>query len=73
MEFPEVEYDKIYREVKGRAHHEGAYTLDAWKTIVDDIVEGHEEFGEIREEGEQNLKDILIDRFEEFRSEIPEA
>lgn len=73
MEFLEEQYDKIYREVKGRARGEGAYTLDAWKTIVDDVVAGHDEFGELNEEGEQNLKDILIDRFEEFRSGIPEA
>ena len=73
MEFLEERYDKLYREVKGRAHDEGAYTLDAWKTIIDDIVDGHEEFGEIAEEGEQNLKDILVGRFEEFKSEIPEA
>lgn len=73
MEYLEEQYDRIYREVKGRAHGEGAYTLDAWRTVIDDIVDGHEEFGELDEEGEQNLKDILMDRFEEFKTEIPEA
>jgi hypothetical protein len=73
MEFLEVEHNKIFNEVKLRAHTEGAYTLEAWKTIVDDVIDGHEEFGEIKDVDEQNLKDILLDRFEEFKSEIPKA
>jgi len=67
MQFLEEEYDRIYNQVKGRARAEGAYTHDAWRTIVDDVVDTHEEFGEVNEEGLQNLKDILNERFEEFK------
>lgn len=73
MEFLETDYDTIYREVKARALAEGAFTLEAWKTVVNDVVKGHVEFGEVGVEGEQNLRDVLLDRFEEFKSEIPEA
>lgn len=70
MEFLEEQYERIYNQVKGRAHAEGAYTLEAWKTIVDDIVDGHEEFGEVDKEGTQNLKDIVYHRFEEFKGTL---
>lgn len=69
MEFLEEAQEKIFTEVKDRARKEGAYTLEAWMTVVDDIIEGHEEFGEINEEGEQELREVLRDRFEEFKSE----
>jgi len=73
MEFLEVQQEDIYREVQARALAEGAYTSDAWRTIVDDVVDGHEEFGEVDEDGVRNLKDILMDRFEDFRKGIPSA
>lgn len=70
MENLEEQFEKIFTEVKKRAEAEAAYTLEAWKTIVDDVLESHEEFGEVSEENDQNMKDILIDRYSEFKSSL---
>ena len=73
MEFLEESQQKLFEELKERALKEGAYTHDEWKSVVDEVVQEHEEFGELDDEGIENLKSTLNGRYSEFENEIPTA
>lgn len=74
MEFLTFDPDEVYRAVKERAISEGAFTPQAWSDMIDAELQDRAEFGEVSEEEELSaVKEQLKERFEEFKSEIPEA
>lgn len=75
MEFLTFDPEELYQAVKERALAEGAFTPEAWSDVVDMAIQDRQEFGEMREDDQEfvALKEELKERFEEFKSEIPEA
>jgi hypothetical protein len=72
MENLTFDAEELYQEVKARALDEGAFTHEEWSGLVDDVLYGHEEFGEVHDDEELSaVKETLKSRFEEFKSDIP--
>ncbi|WKZ29078.1 MAG: hypothetical protein QY323_06155 [Patescibacteria group bacterium] len=74
MENLTFDLDELYGAVKERALSEGAYTPEEWSDVIDMTLQDREEFGEVHDDEELSaVKEQLKARFEEFKSEIPEA
>ena len=68
MEFLDYDVNVLYKEVRAKAEEEGAYDREAWKDIVDAVIQDKTEFAEIGEDDLQNLREDLIGRFAAIRS-----
>ena len=69
MEFIDYDIETLYGEVREKAESEGAYEHEAWKEIVEDVLAGHTEFGELDQEELMELKEKLVGRFTDFEEE----
>lgn len=74
MEFLTFDLEEVYQAVKERALSEGAYTPEAWSTLIDAVLQDREEFGEVHDDEELSaVKEQIKEMFGEFKSEIPGA
>jgi hypothetical protein len=71
MEFLESDLNELYETVKAQAAEEGAYTLEAWKSIVEAVLQDRAEFGEIHDEDMEEIREGLVGRFADFEAELP--
>jgi hypothetical protein len=72
MEIFDYDLDDVYQDVKEKALAEGAFSHEAWKSMVDAVLADRNEFGEIHDEDLQEIKELLIGRFADFEAETRE-
>ena len=71
MEFLEYDLNELYEAVKEKAQAEAAFTHEAWKSMVDAVLEERAEFGEIHDEDLEEVREGLVGRFADFEAEMP--
>jgi hypothetical protein len=63
--------EDLFIEVCELADQEGAPDQEGWNVVVDEVVQGHLDLGELPEETDSEaLKGILRNRFEEYKQEV---
>jgi hypothetical protein len=67
IEFPTYNWEELYLETAERARAEGVASHDAWRTVVDVVLDSHEEFGEVDDEEVENIKEALYGRYQDFQ------
>ena len=70
MKFFDYDLDQLYGQAKAKAHAEAAFTYEEWKTVVDDLLQQHIEFGEVSEDNIELIRQQLWNRWSEFEQGI---
>lgn len=73
MENLTLDVGDMYEEIKTRALDEGAYSVEEWDDIVEEIIDEKREFNEMSDdEAVEVLRESLRAKYDDFRTEVPE-
>ncbi|OGH68786.1 MAG: hypothetical protein A3I29_00330 [Candidatus Magasanikbacteria bacterium RIFCSPLOWO2_02_FULL_44_11] len=65
--------DNLYHEIVELAREQGAQTRELWNEIVDEVVEGHIDLGELdADQNTEGMKEVLRAKWNTFREELAE-
>jgi hypothetical protein len=73
MENLQLDFEELYSEVKRRAGDEGAYSQEAWNSVVDTVISEKLDYGEVDEDVDvEGLREALESRYQDFESDAQE-
>lgn len=65
--------DDLYREIVELAREQAATTRELWNEIVDEVVEGHIDLGELdADQNTEGMKEVLRAKWNMFKDELAE-
>lgn len=73
MDLTALTMEDLYSEVADLARDQSIADHDTWNALVDEVVDGHVDLGELDEDDDvEAMKETLRHRFVSFREEIAE-
>lgn len=73
MALTSLTIDKLYHEVAELFREQGALSRELWNEIVDEVVEGHVDLGELDEDqNTEGMKEVLRAKWNTFKEELSE-
>lgn len=65
--------DDLYHEIVELAREQAATTRELWNEIVDEVVEGHVDLGELdSDQNTEGMKEVLRAKWNAFKEELAE-
>lgn len=65
--------DNLYHEIVELAREQGVQTRELWNEIVDEVVEGHIDLGELdSDQNTEGMKEVLRAKWNTFKEEMAE-
>ncbi len=65
--------DELYQEVADLARDQGVADKETWHDLVEEVVEGHADLGELDDEQDtEGMKEVLRNKWEEYKEEAGE-
>lgn len=73
MAITSLTIDDLYSEIVELAREQGTQTRELWNEIVDEIVEGHIDLGELdSDQNTEGMKEVLRAKWNTFKEDLAE-
>jgi hypothetical protein len=71
METKPISREDLFREISGLAEDEGTADKEMWDELIDEVVDGHLDSGELGvEQNTEEMKEVLRERWEEYKGSL---